>query len=209
MRIPSPSTPHNSRRRTPAELSLMAQLLLGPSARIVAGPPPGRSLLCPFGRQQHARHARRRWRGHRCRRWGRQRHRRTRYRRRWHRPRRPHRITRQSGVGRHRGRGLGWSGFRARAAGRQARFGVENLGRVYRLGDEWVDGKWRLIEVEQSQSGTEKQGAQLARFDRGDVLDGSRFGRSPERKAEADRPTWDSAKFASPNPPTMLPVSAL
>ena len=110
----------------------------------------------------------------RCRRRRRQRHRRARYPRQRNRRCRPgyHRVTIQPGVRRHRGRDLGRPRLRALAARSEARFAVNNVARVHRLRDEWVDRERRAVEIERPQPGTQKQRAQLARFDGGDALDG-------------------------------------
>ena len=74
---------------------------------------------------------------------------------------------------------------------------------------EELMGIGEIIEVDQPQPGTEKQGAQLARFGRGDILEGAdlRAARNGQRKLAS--PSVGFAKFMIPNPPTMVPVSAL
>lgn len=73
---------------------------------------------------------------------------------------------------------------------------------------ERVEGNRRVIPAGLPQSRAEEQGAQLARLDRGDVLDGADLRAARYGQQDLTAP-GGFAMFMRPNPPTMVPVSAL
>ena len=179
MRNPSPSTPRNGRRRTPAE-DYPGDHCCVPSA--------GSSMSDTLGAGGGGLRGRRRRR---------QRHRRARYPCQRHRPGRSHRITGQAGVGRYRGRDLGWSGFRALAAGSQARLRAR-IWTGLSTSEKGLMGNGELLKFSTRKPGPRNKRAQLARFARGDVLDG-RIGGSREGH-RSSRPTHVVREVREPEP---------